>query len=164
MCLEHASRRLKDLQSLGHYLSICIRRRSTFRFHLSRTVSMCLKRVSRRLKDLQVRRRAHRNPLRTASNSESSKPLAHIGVGVVCKFAHADALRFHFHLFFPHCPLQSEKKCWEMDFLLQRNGIIANALHESALALCVRMCACVGMHPNLFSEAATRTVNVMKNV
>ena len=32
MCLEHASRRLKDLKSLGHYLSICIRRRSTFSF------------------------------------------------------------------------------------------------------------------------------------
>ena len=162
MCLEHASRRLKDLKSLGHYLSSCIRRRSTFRFHLSRTVSMCLKRVSRRLKDLQVLRRVHRNQFRTASNSESSKPLAHIGVGVICKSAHADALRFHFH-FFPHCALQSEKKCWKIDFLLRRTGVLTNALHESALALCVRMCACVCTHPNLFSEAATRTVNVMKN-
>ena len=144
-------------------VSRCLKRVSR-RFRLSRTVSMCLKSFSRRLKVLQVLRRVHRNQFRTASNSESSRPLAHIGVGVICKFAYADALRFHFHLFSPHCPLQSEKKCWEMDFLLQRNGILTNALHESALALCVRMCACVGMHPNLFSEAATRTVNVMKNV
>ena len=67
-------------------------------------------------------------------------------------------------IFFPHCPLQSEKKCWEMDFLLRRNGILTNALHESALALCVRMCACVGTDPSLLSEVATRTVNAMKNV
>ena len=51
-----------------------------------------------------------------------------------------------------------------MDFLLRRKGNLTNALHESALALCVRMRACAGTHPNVFSEAASRTVNVIKNV
>ena len=96
MCLEHVSRRLKVFGVTCKLAHADVLR---FRFRFSSTVSMCLERVSWRLKDSQVLRRAHRNPFRTTSNSKSSKPLAHIGVGIICTFATANALRFHFHFF-----------------------------------------------------------------
>ena len=164
MCLEHASRRLKDLKSLGHYLSSCTRRRSTFSFPF---VPHCVHVSQTRLKASQGLASSSSSAQEPISNGVQFGELKAIGTHRRWGYLQICTRRrstFSFPSFFPHCPLQSEKKCWEMNFLLQRNGILTNALHESALALCVRMCACVGTHPNLFSEAATRTVNVMKNV
>ena len=141
MCLEHASRRLKDLKSLGHYLQFAYTDVLRFRFHLSRTVSMCLKRVSRRLKDLQVLRRVHRNQFRTASNSESSKPLAHIGVGVICKFAHADALRFHFHLFSRTVPFSPRRNVGKWISYFSETVVLPTRcmrVHLHCVCVCVR--------------------------
>ena len=146
MCLEHAPRRLKDLKSLGYYLSSHIRRRSMFRFHLSRTVSMCLKRVSRRLKDLQVLRRVHRNQFRTASNSESSKPLAHIGVGVLCKLADADALRFYFHLFSRTVPFSPRRNVGKWISYFSETVFLPTRcmrVHLHCVCVCVRAWVCI---------------------
>ena len=65
MCLEHASRRLKDLKSLGHYLSICIRRRSTFSFPF---VPHCVHVSQKRLKASQGL---------ASSSSSAQEPISH---------------------------------------------------------------------------------------
>ena len=111
----------------------------------SRHQRMCFKRVSRRLKDLQVRRRAHRNPCRTASNSESSKPLAHIGVGVVCKFAHADALRFHFLFFSRTVPFSPRRNVGKWISYFSEPVFLSTHCMTVHLK-CVCMCMCVPLY------------------